>query len=235
MGIFGVIESDLVTQQNDKLRISAKKSYVSKDEAAITLVEIEPEAGEGFVDVTGNSSEDWFLDWQYSTDGVGKVISLRITTDGVPVTYTKNIDVLSEADDGLFSKDEDIYLHETELQDFLPEGRASWKYVHRRVQTLILDWFDEQNFRDFNGDRLTKAAFTENDEVRKWSEAWALALIYEDLSNSVADKFAEKATKYRSMSIDARRRAVFRMDLDGDGETSDGEFVRISSVRLSRI
>lgn len=233
MAIFGVIDSDSLVQVDDKLRIDVSKSYVSKEEAAVTLIEVQPSASDAFIDVTGSNSKDWFLDWQYSTDGTA-VVSLRITTDGVPVTFTKNITVLTEAEDQLFSDDEALYKHETELSSFLPDGRSSWKYAHRRVQTLILDWFDEQNFRAFSGDRITKAAFTDNDEVRKWSEAWTLALIYEDLSNTVGDKFDEKSKKYKSMAVDARRRAVFRMDLDGDGETTDGEFVRISTVRLSR-
>jgi hypothetical protein len=78
MAIFGVLESDPIVQVSDKIRLKADRSFVSKDEAAITLVEIEPVAGNGFIDVTGSSSSDWYLDWSYSTDGTA-VTSLRIT------------------------------------------------------------------------------------------------------------------------------------------------------------
>ena len=40
MAIFGVIESDPVVQTNDKVRLKAMRSFISKDEAEITLVEI---------------------------------------------------------------------------------------------------------------------------------------------------------------------------------------------------
>ena len=90
MAIFGVLDFDPVVQVNDKIRLKAIRSFVSKDEAAITLVEIEPVAGNGFIDVTDADPNELFLDWSYATDGTA-VVSLRITTDGAPVTVTKNL------------------------------------------------------------------------------------------------------------------------------------------------
>ena len=60
MAIFPHIELEDIVQVNDRTRLSAIKSFVSKDEAAVTLVEIEPESGSGFIDVTGAKQADWF-------------------------------------------------------------------------------------------------------------------------------------------------------------------------------
>ena len=110
--IFPKIECDLVVQVNDKFRINASKSYVPKGGLAIVKVEIEPEAGAGYIDVTGASpinSKNWFLDWEYATDG-SKVVSLKVTTNLVgPVEQivTLTVNCLLAAEDKLLSSDSD--------------------------------------------------------------------------------------------------------------------------------
>lgn len=233
MAIFGIIESEPTVQVNDKTRIKAGQSFVSKDEAAVTLVEIEPEAGGGFVDVTGSSSDDWFLDWSYATDGT-KAVSLRITTDGAPVTVTKDIEVVTEANDNLFSSDSALTRYENEVLDLLPDGYSSFNYMHRKVKELILDWFNEEGYRTWGGDKITDAEIVDKEEVRKWAENWVLSLIYHDNSNSVEDKFMDKHRFYDTRARDARTRSVFELDLNKDGEITDGEKVRVQSLRLNR-
>ena len=58
MAIFPNAELEEVVQVDDKTRLDARKSFVSKDEADVTLIEVEPEAGSGFIDVTGSSFKD---------------------------------------------------------------------------------------------------------------------------------------------------------------------------------
>jgi len=233
MAIFGVLESDPIVQVNDKVRLKAMRSFASKDEAAVTLVEIEPIAGNGFIDVTGTSSDEWYLDWSYATDGI-VVVSLRITTDGAPVTTTLSVSVITAADDMLFSDDADLLRYETDIMSLLPDGYSSFNYEHRKAQTVILDWINEEGYRANGNDKITKEEVLDHDEVRKWSEATVLSFIYNDNSNSIDDKFAEKSKYYDSVSVDAKRRSVLELDLNKDGTITDGEFIRPQSLGLFR-
>jgi hypothetical protein len=235
MAIFGILDLEPTVQVDDKTRLSAIQSFISKDESGVTLVEVEPEAASGFIDVTGTSSDDWYLDWSYSgTSSRTETVSLRITTDGAPVTFTKDLQILTAIDDNLFSGDAGILDHETELKSLLPEGKSSFLYVHRKAKQLILDWFNEMGYIDFSAEKLTDAAFVEKEEVRKMSELWTLSLIYKDLSNSVGDKFDQKSIMYSSKLQDSRRRLKYRLDLNGDGNIDAGEFAYGQSFRLSR-
>ena len=105
--IFPNLILENIVQENDKTRLDATKSFISKDEAAVTLVEIEPYTGAGYIDVTGTSSKDWYLDWSYPTDG-NKTVTVRITTDGGPVSSSKTIWIIDSVDDNLFSYDQDL-------------------------------------------------------------------------------------------------------------------------------
>lgn len=234
MAIFGILDLEPVVQIDDKIRLKGIQSFVSKDEATVTLVEIEPEAASGFIDVTGSSSDDWYLDWSYSGTSRIVTVSLRITTDGAPVTVTGTMQVNTAVDDNLFSDDSGIFTHETELKDIVPRGKSSFLYVHRKAKQLIIDWFNEMGWSDCDGNKLTDAAFVDKEEVRRMSEMWTLALIYKDLSNSVDDKFDQKSALYKSKVVDSQRRLRFRLDLNGDASIDSGEFVFGQSMRLFR-
>lgn len=235
MAIFPHIEVEDIIQENDKIRIKADKTFISKGEAAITLVEIEPSSGAGFVNVTGTSSKDWYLDWEYATEGA-VTITCRVTTDGAPVSVTESISVVSAATDKLFSNDQDLMVHEHDILKWIDKdnGRNSFINVHRRSQELILAWLDEKGYEDTSGNKYTKAAFVNVDEAKEWSTFMTLRLIFEDLSNGIDDIFDLKSKKYKSFEISARNRAVLRIDTDGDGTVDTHEGHRIVSQRLVR-
>jgi len=226
--IFPTLELEQTVQTDDKTRLSAEKSYVTPDEASITLIEIEPEAGNGFLDVTS----DRYLDWQYSTDG-DKSVTVRITTDGSPVTFSKTLPVLSAADDRLFSTDSELLPYEPNLLDWVREGRNSFLDVHRAAQDRILSWLDENRIWDNEGNRLTKEDITDLEEVNDWSKFMTLRLIFEGLSNAVDDIFNDKALRYMDMETKARNRAAFRLDRDNDGSTDETK-TDLRSVGLYR-
>lgn len=223
MAIFGIIKTEPVIQVDDKIRIDASKSFVSKDESIISLVEIEPEGGNGFIDVTGSSARDYFLDWSYSGTSRSVTVTLRITTDGAPVSFTQTIQVNTEADDMLFSTDADIINKENDILSWVQEGRSSFLNVHRQARDLILTYLDESGYTDNNGARLTAAAIVDTEEVREWSAALTLKLIFKSISNAVDDIFQEKASMYAGQESIHRNRAVLRFDKDGDGEIDRGE------------
>lgn len=228
MAIFPNLELEATVQVNDKTRLNGNKTFISPDEEAITLVEIEPVTSGGFIDVTSSK----YLDWSYSTDGT-VTVTVRVTTDGAPVTFSKTIEVVTEVDDKLFSTDAELVPHEPNILSFVRSGRNSFLDIHRMAQDRILTYLDEKRIWDTEGNRLTKAAITDLEEVNDWSKFLTLRLIFEGISNSVGDIFDQKAEKYKVMEHVARNRATLRLDLDGDTDTDDSK-VDIYSQRLVR-
>ncbi len=216
MAIFGNLELEQIVQVDDKTRLDATKSYVTTDEAAITLLEIEPFAADGFVDVTTNR----FLDFQYSTDG-DKVISLRITTDGAPELFTKTLTIISVADDKLFSSDSELLPYEPRILEWVRDGRNSFLDVHHAAQDRILGWLDEHRIWAVDGTRLDKDNVTDTQEFNDWSKFMVLRLIHEGISNATDDIFHEKALRYGEMESKARNRAAIRLDRNEDGTTDE--------------
>jgi hypothetical protein len=233
MAIFPYAELESIVQVDDKTRIDATKSFKSKDEAAVSLVRIKPEASGAFITVTGTTSKDWYLDWSYATAG-SKVVTVEITTNGAATTKTFTITVVSEATDNLFSSDADLTAFEYDVLNYIPAGRNSFKDVHRKAQNLILAWLDENGHTDTNGERLTKTAITELEEVKYMSAAWALKLIYQALSNAVDDVFSQKSKYYESLMVGHRNRLILRLDKDGDGTAELGEGVTVKSMDMVR-
>lgn len=235
MAIFPYLRIEKDVQTDDKTRLDCTRSFVSKDEAAITKVEIEPEAGSGFVDVTGSSQKDWYLDWSYSGASRTVTVSCRITTDGAPITNTDTIEVMTPADDNLFSGDQDLVALEHDVLRYVPAGRNSFLNVHRKAQYLILERFNDMGIRDINGDRITKEIALEVEEVRKWSQYLVLWLIFMDLSNAIGDVFDEKSKTYDQLAARASDKSFGKfLDLDKSGDVTDGEIVDVTTMDLLR-
>lgn len=235
MAIFCNLQIESVVQVNDKTRLDASKSFISKDEAAITLVEIEAESGAGFVTVsgTGLTSKDWYLDWEYATAGA-KVPSCRITTDAAPTTKTFALTALSAVDDYLFSTDADLTALEHDILSYVPVGRNTFKNIHRKAQKLIMAWLDENGHFGVNGVKLTPQALVDKEEVAYWSAALCMQLIFSSISNDPNDVFSQKSKQYESMAISHRSRLVIRLDVDGDAVVSEGEGTNMQTLDLVR-
>lgn len=238
--IFPNLEIEDIVQVGDKTRLNAVKSFVSKGSDPITKVEIRPFAASDWIDVTGSGSDDWFLDFEYDSDDDYDV-SVRVTTsDGAETpdinteTKTKVLEVVTRAQDALFSYDSELLPHEPDVLRWVPKGRNSFLNVHRQAQRDVLAWLDENGYTDKNGERLTKAAIVDREEVRYWSAAHTLMLIFKGISNSVDDVFMEKSKFYDSLARSHRQRAILRLDITGDGEIDSSEFVRVSSVGMIR-
>lgn len=210
--IFPILKADLNVQVNDKIRLDGLKTFISPDEGAITLYEIEPEASNGYIDVTAKK----YLDWVYSTAGE-KTVTLRITTDGSPVTTTATVNVLTVASDLLFSTDDDLYQHESDLDRFIPAGKSSFNHVHRKAQEIIMDSFLQRGVTSTDGTPLLKTQLYNLDEVNQWSKYLALKIIFSNAQNEVNDVFAIKAMDYGKLADAASQRAYLSLDTDADG------------------
>ncbi len=236
--IFPLLETEPIVQVLDKTRISASKTFTA-DETAITLVEIEPEVGAGFIDVSGSPvlSKNWVLDWAYATAGV-KSIALRVTTDGAPTTFNKIITVLTAAEDNLWSNDADLIIHEPDIMKWVKSGRASFLDYHRMAQTRILEWLDNLKLWNKDGVAFTKEDITQAvavEDLKRISTYWALELIFAGISNKTDDVFFQKQRSYGALRKDLQgERSRIRADFDQDGVIEDFEQVNIKSMRLYR-
>ena len=232
MAIFPNIEAEDIVQVGDRTRIDVSKSFVTPDEATTSLVRVDPETGvAGFIDIT--SVKGLVLDWEYSTDG-DKVITVEVTTDGLPVTKTLTISAITEADDKLFSDDYDLKLHESDILKYVEKGRNTFKNTAREAQTQILEWLYRNGYTDFENNRLTKASVIDIQEVKEWSRFMVLMLIMDDQSNQIGDIFHAKARMYESMMQESRTKAILKIDTDGDGST-DGEGFDLTTRKLIRV
>lgn len=227
--IFPSLELENTVQVDDKTRLDGVKSFITPDEADITLVEIEPLSGSGFIDVTTNR----FLDWQYVTDET-VTVSIRITTDGAPTTITKDMIIISVVDDALFSSDSQLESHEPDILKYTENGRNSFLNVHRTAQIRILDWLDAQRIWDNDGNRMTKANIIDIEEFQQWSKYLTLQMVFEGLSNETDDIFQEKMTRYRTLAESPKNRGALRLDFNNDGEIDSTEKTNLKSLRLVR-
>jgi hypothetical protein len=214
---------------NDKTRLNGLKSFITPNEAAITLVEIEPEAAAGYLAVTSAK----YLDWQYATAGT-KTATIRITTNAAPVSTTKTVTVVTAAADHLFSSDSDLVPHEVDILKYVAAGRNTFLDKHRKAQDRILAMLDEMRIFHDDGTKLEKADIIDIDEVRQWSTFLTLQIILEGLSNAINDVFAEKAKKYSILAESAKNRSVLRLDNNADGEVTSGEYNDMRSFRILR-
>lgn len=149
-------------------------------------------------------------------------ITVTVASTSESATSETYMKVYTEEGDALFAEDADLVGFEGDIMKWLPQGRGSYKDVHRKAQRLILDWSDRQGYRDDNGEKLTKFAFVDNTDVRMWSTYLALKLFFLNANNDVDDVFKKKASYYEKLEVEARNRAVLNLDLDAP-EESDGK------------
>jgi len=240
--IFPIIECDEVVQLNDKFRISAFNSYKTPNEPVWDSVEIEPYAGAGFIDVTGDVSKPnpnrfWFLDFQYDTAGV-KVVSLRITIGLSVVTVTKNVTAVTEATDNLFSTDQLLKEQQSDIFRLLPDGKASFKYKHRAAQNFILDWLWNNGFYKSVGngaEPFLKTDIVDIDFISDWSTYVTLRMLYEENQSQGGDIFRQKAGDFLNKEERAREKCLLKIDTNGNGTLEVNEGAQIASRRLERV
>ncbi len=221
-----------LVQVNDKTRIDVSKSFVSG--SGITAISIKPEASGAFIPVYNSNQAKWFLDWAYATSGT-KVITVQ-ATDGVStVSQNFELEVITEEDDNLYSSDEQIFAIESELKRYIPDGRNSFKNIHREAQSRILNYLDRKRIWSSNGEPYSKDQVNINGELSKWSLYEAMFIIYSDLFVSVGDKFAEKINQYKDLRNSERDRASIRIDKDNSGTFDSNEEIQdLKSFRMIR-
>jgi hypothetical protein len=200
---------------DDKLTISAPSAFslltASGTNASASIF---PEIYFDAADLVGALS--------YTGDSIDEVIrEVTVVVENATddETITREIRVISERADRLFSTDDKLRRHESDVLKYVPEGRATFKDVHRRAQELMLAWLDTEGYTDYLGDPLVKERFLDTKEVTEWATHEALRLIYENLSNAIDDVYSVKAKRYEKLVPFYRGRAILRIDMNQDGQT----------------
>ena len=235
--LFPILSFDPVVSVNDMIRLDASRCLAPKGSSPISKVELEPETGSGFINITGGSpvsSKNWFLDWVYTTAG-NKTITLKVEQADSTVTIkTFTISVVTEASDFLYCSDADLIPLEPDILDYLPKGRSSYKFVHRKVQQEILDWLERSGVTRRDGSKLEKTDLNVTNDIRSLATNWSLMLIFDSLSNKTDDKFYQKFKSYASKVEFLKSRVRFFIDFDGDGSVDSSERINIRSGVLLR-
>lgn len=215
--LFPKIDTDSLVQINDMFRICAVGSFSTSDEE-ITEVRIYPDySNQPLVtfSITTQCPEDYYLDWAYETAG-----EYTVRVELVSASSTKEIDktvtAITEEVDNLQADDSCIYAYESELKKYLPEGRNSWKYIHRKALEEILDYLYRNCHLNKDGSKITKEQLITR-QIEKWATFEAILLIYQDIKTSNSEAFNEKIDHYLQKRGDARNRYIIEIDSNKDG------------------
>lgn len=197
------------------------------EEAASVLPELQIESAAGETAYSGDEVER-----------ISKTVTLTITQDASPTAVTKvitkTISVISERADRLFSDDDTLRSHESDILKYVVDGRASYKDYHRRAQTLIMAWLDTEGFVDDYQNKLTVNRIRDTDEVKEWATMMTLKLIFQGIYNAKDDVFLQKSREYAKQETFYRNRAVLRIDLNADGTADAVETLDIRTCRVFR-
>lgn len=238
--IFPILVLEDVLQVNDKTRFKAQESFATPDEGGITAVKISFD-DVNFIDVFKEDyPEKWYLDYAFDSDEEGKSVWLLIETTNTPAGTKKefNFDVITEESDALFSKDSQLISYETEIMDFLPKGKSSFKYAHRNAQTEIVRYLDGQGIRKLDEDKrkvpFEKADLVGNAYISEWSTFLTLLNVFEDIKVKDQDLYEKKKKLYSAKLTKAVKTATLRLDYNSDGETTPDEHKNVQNKFLTR-
>lgn len=219
--LFPKIDADTLVQIADMFRIDVSKSFVTNGEE-LTEINIWPDfVGAPLVsfNVLDPDQDSWYLDWAYETDGDYTVrLELKTDTDSKVTTHT--VTAVTAEDDHLLSDDNMIYTEESEFKKYLPYGRNSWKYIHRKALGEILDYLYRKGKLNPDGTKITKEQLI-GDNLAEWSTYEAILLILQDNKTSDSEAWTQKIQHYKEKREDYRDRYLIIYDSDKDGEITE--------------
>lgn len=236
MEIFPDIKHDDRVQLNEKIRFDFSSIFVTRPNtlADVKRIEFKPTPSASFFTVHDSTipaqkldPKDWNFDWNYldKTDAVSNLmtVTVRVTgSDDIARTLTSQVLLMTAAEDNLFSSDNDLVNHEFEILKYIPAGRSTWNYIHRRAQSRILSYLFEKGYRNKDGTPYTKAQVIETYDVKEWSTFMALKLIFGTVLNSQNDVFKQKSAFYENLEGRANKTNL-RIDSNSDGEITEAD------------
>lgn len=169
-----------------------------------------------------------------ATDGVVNPVVRFTATDGRLISKSLPVTLVTETEDALFTDDNDLITEEHDILNWLPEGRSSFTYIHRRAKERILSWIEEQGYRDCYGNKYTFEDILDREEFKEWSRFLALRLIFGFIYNARGDVYLDKYNEYSKKEATSRNR-MFKFDYNGDGLDSGSlDQIRIDTSILKR-
>lgn len=245
MAIFPHIDLEAKVQENEKTRINCEKSFQTQDESGITLVRIRPDNTiAGWITIAQllptvigdvNDNASFYLDWQYNTAGT-YTAEVEITTDSLPVVASKDIIVVTELAEHLFSNDNDLEAFEPDILKYIKDGKNSYNDFHRSAQATIMDDIYRSRIFDTDGNKLTVADVLDVSELNPWAVNMVLNNIYQSLSNKTDDVFSVKSGYYATKAFEDRNRAMnqMRLDYNKDLALENTDTVDMRTIELVR-
>lgn len=213
--IFPHIQLENLVQENDKTRIDVARSFANSETIDIYEVSVDNEVT--YIDVT----TDMTLDWAFDTFGVYPIFVRLTGSVSGEITFSKTLVVKTAEEDNLFSNDNDLVQHEDDILNYIRDGRSTFLDKHRLAQKMILNDLDKNQIWKDDGTRYIASDIVDTQEFSEWSKFMVLRIVMESLSNDINDIFHEKAVRYRSMEVEAKKRACLRLDSSGDGEIDE--------------
>lgn len=232
MSIFGVIKSDDSVFTGDKIRFDFSQSFTTPDVSFATTLSFQASFDGGVTYLDCSSKK--YIDYIYSTAGT-KTVTLKLKDSAAnEEIFTKTVTCLDLTTANLFSKDNDLYQFEPEIDSYLPKKWSSWNMIHKQAQEWIIDWLDEQGIYKSDESLYTAADIIDSQQVKQLSIYKALEIIFEGNSNVAGDIFSIKRDKYRALVVEKSNRAYLRLDYDGDGVQENSERVNMMCGTLTR-
>ena len=231
MSAYGIIKSEDRVFAGDKIRIDFRLSFLFPGTtlAAVPNYQASFNAGVSWIDVSTLK----YIDYIFTTAG-DKTVRLRITTSAATFDTDKTITSLSMVTQGLFSKDNDLYVFEPEIDQYLPEKWSSWNLVHLQAQEWIIDWLDESRIHQYDGTKYAVEDVMDIQQVKQLSIYKTLEFIFSGNSNMVGDLYSIKAAKYAALAKEKLSRGSLKLDFDKDAATTNGEFHDLFTGTLVR-
>lgn len=228
--IFPVLKVSKISQVGEQVFFDARKSFANAGDE-ILKVEIQPNGTGPWVDVTDYKVLFWIFD--VAGDFTS---SVRINDTEVK---TFDFSIVTPETDKLFSTDDDLIGIESEILDYLKEGRSTHNDKHREAQRLIIEELNARGVRywdDVNKrwEEISKANILRTKELNAWSRYLVLSLIYFDVAKSPDSVFWEKARAYEKSALAASQdRQFLKVDLDGDGIEDESDEIDFSFTSCS--
>jgi len=221
--LFPKADIDKKVQNYDMFRIDASKSFFTGDIEDLTDVNIYPEfaTDPGVVfNLITEDQECWVLDWAYKTEADYTVkIEMKTSTLTEEVTYI--VTSVTSSEDNLLSDDSMIYALESELKRYVPEGRNSWKYLHRAARNEMLDYMYRNHIVNPDGTEILASQLKSESNLEEWAKYETMLLIFQDIKSSNSEAFNEKLVDYSEKRANARKRYVIEYDSNKDGNVDE--------------
>lgn len=165
--------------------------------------------------------------------------SVRLTDSDDPTPNTSErffkFLVATEESDALLSNDSELYVEEPDLDQWIEEGRNTYKKYHREAQEQIIKWLYRNGYVNLYLDKFKVNDLYDKDELNLWSKYLTLYLIMNSQHNATNDVFKEKASMYRKIANKHRRTAVIRIDVDNNKADYIGEQIITNTIRFINI